>query len=281
MKKFFMVCRKNSLLTAGGLMLVILILIMIFGPSLCVNNPTKADYSQKLIPPCAQYPLGTDGLGRSVAARLVYAVRISMHIALTVLAFSCAIGCGIGIAAGYFGGAVDHILMRIVEIVLAFPGVILALAILGRLGGGVSNQIIALSLIRWPKFARLTRTEILLVRQTEYFEVARAMGNGHIRMIFRYILPNISSRIIVTAAMSIGPIVLASASLSFLGVGAQPPTPELGLMINEGRDFIRSAGYISLFPGLATALIALCFNLLGDGLNDLLNTKLREKVRAD
>jgi len=262
-------------------MLLVLLFVLAFGPRLCVHDPFQVDYKVKLLAPCAEYPFGTDGMGRSVAARVVYGLRSSMKIAAAVMVISCAAGVLIGVAAGYMGGAADLILMRMMEVVLAFPGTILALAILGTLGGGMKNQIIALALVRWTKYARMARDETMRLKKAEYMEAAVAMGNGRLRILLCYVLPNIMGQILVLATMSIGPIILSSATLSFLGLGIQPPNPELGLLINEGRDYIRSAGHISLFPGLVTALTALAFNLFGEGLNDYFDPRLKDKAVTD
>lgn len=273
--------QKHLLLWMGGLILVVLAFVLLFGPRLCVHDPFQVDYKVKLMPPCREYPFGTDGMGRSVAARVVYGLRSSIRIAMTVMLLSCAIGVCIGILSGYLGGIVDLIMMRVMEVVLAFPGTILALAILGTLGGGMRNQIVALTLVRWTKYARMARNETMMLKKAEYMEAAVAIGNGRLRILLRYILPDIMRQILVLATMSIGPIILSSATLSFLGLGIQPPNPELGLLINDGRDYIRSAGHISLFPGLVTALTALGFNLFGEGLNDYFDPRLKDKAVTD
>ena len=273
--------RKNLLLVAGGMILLILLFVLVFGPGLCVHDPLKVDYKVKLLAPCLEYPFGTDGMGRSVAARVVYGLRSSMKIALLVMAASCVTGVCIGVVSGYAGGIVDLFFMRLTEVVLAFPGTILALAILGTLGGGMRNQIIALALVRWTKYARMARDETIRLKRAEYMEAAVAIGNSRLRILVRYVLPGIMGQILVLATMSIGPIILSSATLSFLGLGIQPPNPELGLLINEGRDYIRSAGHISLFPGLVTAVTALGFNLFGEGLSDYFDPRLKEKAVTD
>ncbi|MCI8599949.1 MAG: ABC transporter permease [Lachnospiraceae bacterium] len=281
-----MKCRKfsvqrNLLLWIGGAILLVIIFVLVFGPSLCTHDPLKVDYTLKLRAPCREYPFGTDGMGRSVAARVVYGLRTSMKIAIVVMLISCVIGVCVGVLSGYVGGSVDLILMRVMEVVLAFPDTILALAILGTLGGGMKNQIIALALVRWTKYAKMARDETMRLKKEEYMEAAVAMGNGRFRIVLRYVLPGIIGQILVLATMSIGPIILSGATLSFLGLGVQLPNPELGLLINEGRDFIRSAGHISLFPGLVTALTALGFNLFGEGLNDYFDPRLKEKAVSD
>lgn len=273
--------QKRLLLILGGSILLVLAFVLVFGPQLCVHDPFQVNYKIKLLPPCPEYPFGTDGMGRSVAARVVYGLRASMKIAISVMLISSATGICIGVIAGYSGGIVDLFIMRVIEIMLAFPGTVLALAILGTFGGGMRNQILALSFVRWTKYARMARNETKKLKKAEYMEAAKAIGNSRTRILFRYVLPGIMGQLLVLATMSIGPTILSSATLSFLGLGIQPPNPELGLLMNDGRDYIRSAFHISLFPGLVTAVTALGFNLFGEGLNDYFDPRLKDRVVAD
>ncbi len=272
---------RNMLLCIGMVAVAFVLFILCFGPLLCHHDPEALDYSTKLLPPCAEFPFGTDSSGRCIMCRIIYGARTSIGVALAVVGISSVIGIIVGIIAGFAGGVVDNILMRIVEIMLSFPSLIFTLAVLGTIGSGTFNQIIAMSIVRWASFARFARTETKNIMSSEYMESAKAMGNSRIRVILRYIFPNIISNLLVIATLEIGPVLLAGAALSYLGMGAQIPSPEWGLMVNSGKEFIRQAPWITIFPGLATVLTALSFNLLGEGIGDMIDPHLREKAVAD
>jgi peptide/nickel transport system permease protein len=266
----------NRLLTLGGLAVAFLLLVALAAPFLAPHDPTATSLSSQLQPPSAEYPLGTDNLGRCILSRVIYGTRLSLLVSLTVVFLSAAGGIMAGLLAGCAGGIVDGLVMRAVDIMLSFPSIILALAIIAVFGPGTVNVIAALSLVHWTGYARLARGQVLAVKGKEYVESARAMGNGELSIVARYILPNILSPLLVMATLDIAHVILAAAGLSFLGLGLQPPTPEWGGMVNEGREFIRTAPYITLFPGLALMLAVLAFNLLGDGLRDALDPRLGE-----
>lgn len=273
--------KKNILFTIGLLLVGFIAVMFLFGPYFCTHDPEALDYSYKLLAPCREFPFGTDPSGRCILCRVIYGGRTSISVALTVVLISGFIGIIIGIISGYAGGAVDMVLMRIVEIMLSFPSLIFTLAVLGTIGNGTTNQIIAMSVVRWASFARFARTETKNIMSSDYMEAAKAMGNSQSRVIFRYIFPNIISNLLVIATLDIGPVLLAGAALSYLGLGAQIPSPEWGLMVNSGKEFIRDAQWITLFPGLATVFTALSFNLLGEGIGDMINPYMREKAVAD
>ena len=269
------------MLLAGIILLMLIAFATIAGPYLCMHEPNKVDYSLKCIPPCTEYIFGTDFCGRCVLCRVINGAHISIGVALIVVTVGACIGILVGIIAGYAGGAIDSVLMRFVEVMLSFPGTVFALAVLGTLGNGIPNQIVALTFVRWAHYARLARGETLRVMNSDYIEAAKAMGNGCGRIIFRYILPNIIGQIIVIASLSIGPVILAGAALSYLGLGAQIPSPEWGLMINTGRDYIRQAPWITLAPGMAAVITVLAFNIFGEGIGDYIDPRMKEKAEAE
>ena len=274
-------CRRNPLLALGMILVLFIAFVALIGPLLCTHDPNEINYSNKCISPCLEYPFGTDFNGRCVLSRVVNGAHISIGIALAVVCVGVFIGVTVGIVAGYAGGAVDSALMRLVEIMLSFPGTIFALAVLGTLGNGTVNQIIALTVVRWAHYARLARGETLTVMNSDYIKAAQAMGNGRFRIIYRYILPNIIGQVLVIATLSIGPVILAGAGLSYLGLGAQIPSPEWGLIINSGKDYIRQAPWITLAPGLAAVFTVLSFNILGEGVGDLIDPRLKERAEAE
>jgi peptide/nickel transport system permease protein len=237
--------------------------------------------SNAFIAPNAEYPLGTDNMGRCIYSRIIEGSRISLTTASAVVIISVAIGTFIGLISGYCGGKLDAIVMRVVDVFLAFPTIVFALAVSAFLGSGPVNLIIALSFIQWTRYARMARGEVILLKNAEYIEAARAIGNNRLQVMFKYLLPNVASKILIMMSLDIGSIILYCASLSFLGLGAQPPSPDWGAMISDGKDYLRFSPWMSLFPGLAVAFSALSFNMLGDGLRDLIDPRMRESVSAE
>ena len=273
--------KHNPVLVVGAVFVVFIVFIAIFGPFFCHHDYTKVNYSLKCLAPCHEYPFGTDSSGRCLLCRIINGAHISIGVGISVVFLSAFIGVLIGIISGYVGGTVDFIIMRFVEIILSFPGTIFALAVLGTIGNGIYNQIIALTLVRWAHYARFVRTETISIMSSEYIEAATALGNSRFRIAVRYVIPNIVSRVLVMLSISIGPTILAGAALSYLGLGAQIPSPEWGLLVSGGKEFIQSAPWITLFPGIVTAFAALAFNLLGEGIGDLLDPRLKERVVSD
>lgn len=273
--------RKNVILVVGVAMCAFLALVALFAPCLEVHDPLLMDMSQQFLPPSWEYPLGTDNLGRCILCRIVEGARISLVTACCVVVFSAIIGTAIGLVSGLAGGKVDTILMRIVDVFLAFPTIIFALAVSAILGSSQMNLIIALSCVMWTRFARVTRGEAVLLKNEEFIESARAIGNSTGAILVRYLLPNVASKVIVIVSLDVGSVILFCSSLSFLGLGAQPPTPDWGAMISEGKDYLRYSPWMSLFPGLAIAVSAIAFNLLGDGLRDRLDPRMREVIKAE
>lgn len=237
------------------------------------QDPTALDMEALLVGPEPRHPFGTDELGRDIFSRVIFGTRYALLIGVAVVLIEAVIGVVLGAAAAYFGGWPDAVLMRIVDVMLAVPTLVLALAIAGVLGGGLGNMILAIGVTGWREFARLIRGQVLIIRTSPYVEAARALGAGDLRVLARHVLPNALGTVIVFATLEMPSALLWAASLSFLGLGAQPPTPEWGAMVAEGRGFIGQAWWVSTFPGLAIMLTVLGFNFLGDGLRDLLDPR--------
>lgn len=273
--------RKNIILILGIIISIFIIGITIFAPFIEPHNPTKMELSQKFIPPCSEFILGTDHMGRDILSRIIEGSRVSLLTAVFVVAISVVIGLILGLISGYMGGTIDMIIMRIVDVLLAFPAIIFALAISTVLGTGQINLIIAICCIQWTRYARVARGEAILIKNSEYIEAAKAIGNNSFQIIVKYVFPNVISKILILASLDIGTIILYCASLSFLGLGAQPPSPDWGVMISEGKEYMQYAPWISISPGLAIAISALAFNMLGDGLRDMLDPRMNESIKAE
>jgi peptide/nickel transport system permease protein len=257
------------------LLAAVFILPALCAPWLAPHDPAALDLAGSLAPPSPAYPLGRDEQGADILSRLLYGARISLIVGGTTVIFSASIGVVVGLLAGYFGGWVEQALMRLVDVLLAFPGLLLAIALVAVLGPGLGNVVIALSALGWTGFARLVRGQVLSVKGEDYVLAAHALGVGPWRMMFRHILPNIMAPVIVQASFAIAGAVLSEASLSFLGLGVPPGTPSWGAMLSEGKYVMVEAPHVSLFPGLAIMGVVLGFNLLGDVLNDYLDPKRR------
>jgi len=251
------------------------LLTAILAPVLTPYDPSDQNMSIKLQSPSWEHPFGTDQFGRDIASRVLYGSRIAVHIILIVTLISGSLGVAIGTIAGYFGGWVDEVLMRLTDTFLAFPQLILAMAIAAMLGPSIGNVILAISFVNWTTYARLARAEALRTRGQAYIESIRSMGAGDFRIMFLHILPMSISPVLVQLTLRMGTIIITAASLGFLGLGAQPPSPEWGVMVSDGRSFLIDQWWISTFPGIAIALVVLGFNLLGDGVRDMLDPRLR------
>ncbi len=273
--------QKNIMLTLGCIFSTAIIIVAIFAPVLEPYDPTKMDLTLKFIPPSPAHLFGTDNMGRDVLSRIIEGSRISLSTAFMVVIFSACMGTLVGLISGFWGGKVDMIFMRIVDVLLAFPTIIFALAISTILGTGAINLVIAICCIQWTSYARVSRGEVILLKNAEYIEAAKAIGNNSFQVMFKYFLPNIVSKILILASLNIGSIILYCASLSFLGLGAQPPSPDWGAMISDGKEYMRYAPWMAIFPGLAIAAAALTFNMLGDGVRDLLDPRMRESVKTE
>ena len=267
--------RKSPLTMLGMTLAISLILFAILAPYIAKQDPIEQDPSKRLLPPSPEHPFGTDQLGRDIFSRVIWGSRISLTIAVIVVAISFSTGTVLGIVAGYFGGKVDELLMRITDMFMAFPRLILAMAVAAALGPGIFNTVIAMAFVSWVYYARLSRASTLQVREEMFVEAARAIGASNLRILFKHILPVTISPVIVQATLDMGGAILTAAALGFLGLGVQPPTPEWGVMVSEGRRFITEQWWVSTFPGFAILLATLGFNLLGDGINDILNVRSR------
>lgn len=268
---------RNRTAAIGLIIVLFLVFVAVFAPVLAPHHPYEQNLEKALLPPCREYPFGTDDLGRCVFSRIIFGTRISLQIGVTVTAITASIGVIMGLIAGYYGRLVDEIIMRLVDILLAFPGLVLALAIAGLLGPGLFNVMFALAVVGWMGYARVVRGAVLAVKEKEFIESAKAIGAKDLYILLRHILPNVSAPVIVMATLGIGYVILAAAGLSFLGLGAQPPTPVWGAMLNSGKAFMRTAPHLTIFPGLAIMITVMAFNFLGDGLRDLLDPRLKER----
>ena len=268
--------RGNRLMVVGTCIIAVLLLIAAIAPLLATHGPYEQTSKDRLQPPSAQYLLGTDSLGRDIYSRIVYGSRVTLLIAFLVAAISTPLGMAIGVVSGYFGGALDEILMRTSDVFLAFPKLILAIAFAAALGPGVENAIVAISVANWPSYARLARAETLSVKNNEYIQAMRVLGLDNLRIMVGHIMPMCLSSIIVRMSLDMGAIILTAAGLGFLGLGAQPPTPEWGLMVSDGRDFLVDQWWVSTLPGIAILIVVVGFNLLGDGIRDILDPHQRQ-----
>jgi peptide/nickel transport system permease protein len=267
--------RRHRLAMLGLAIIAGIVLLAVFAPVVSPADPLAIDYAHAAVPPgVAGHPLGTDAVGRDILARLIFGTRISLQVGFIAVGIAATIGTTVGLVAGYRGGVIDNVLMRTVDVFIAFPVIVLAIAIIAVLGPNLVNVIIALGLVAWTTYARVVRGQVLVLREQDFVQAARAMGTSDGRIIVRHILPNTLAPIIVLATVGIAAAIIAEAALSFLGLGVQPPTPSWGTMLNEGRGFLRTAPHISTFPGLAIMVTVLGFNFLGDGLRDALDPRL-------
>jgi peptide/nickel transport system permease protein len=258
-----------------GMVVVILVLLMaIFAPIIAPYEPS-AQAARRLLPPSGEHLMGTDELGRDVFSRIVYGARTSLYVGLLSVSVASILGITIGVLAGYIGGNFDTVIMRIVDIIFAFPTLVLAIVIAGLLGPSLTNAMIAIAVVFSPNFARVARSSVLTVKNEMYLEAAHVIGGRQGHVIWRHILPNIMAPLIVLATLSLSLAILAEAGLSFLGLGTQPPNSAWGLMLSQGRRFMEISPGLAIFPGLAIMITVLAFNFLGDGLRDALDPRLR------
>lgn len=267
--------KKTKLALIGTIIIGIFLLIALFAPLLAPYDPIATDLSRKLEAPSAEHPFGLDQFGRDVLSRVIMGTRIEVQIIFIISIISIIIGLIVGIVAGYFGGMVDEILMRITDIFLAFPRLVLAMAFAAALRPTLTNAIVAISLVEWTVYARLARAEAVKVRSQPYIEAIRAIGASDIKIMLFHVLPMSISPVIVQLTMRMGTIILTAASLGFLGLGAQPPLPEWGAIVSDGRSYLMNNWWITAFPGMAIAITVLGFNLLGDGVRDILDPRIR------
>jgi len=271
--------KKNKFLSNRGFVIfsilaLLIVLAAVLAPVLCgSHSPTAGSLADAIKPPCAEHPFGTDKMGRDIFARVIYGARTSLSSTFVLVFVIFAVGTVLGVVSGYFGGWVDAVIMRIADMMIAFPGLVLAIAVAGMLGASTRNAVIAISLVSWPKYARLARSLVMKIRHTDFVAAATVTGSRTMYMLTRYMFPNTITTLVITAATDIGSMMMELAALSFLGFGAQPPTPEWGSMLNEGRNFMQSAPWMMIFPGLAIFITVVVFNMLGDNLRDILDPR--------
>ena len=266
--------RNKVAMVALGV-LIVLVCVAFFAGPIAPHDPLTVLAGESLKPPSAARPMGTDLLGRDVLSRVIHGGRASLLVGFVAVAISASVGVLLGLAAGYFGRRVDNVIMRFIDMLLAFPGILLALTIVAFLGPGLTNTMIAVGISLIPNFARLVRGSVLSIKESLYVQAAECVGCGHGRIMFRHILPNALAPVLVLASLAYGWSILNAAGLSFLGLGAQPPTPEWGLMLSDGRGLLREAPWLTIFPGLAIMTTVLSANLVGDALRDALDPRLR------
>jgi peptide/nickel transport system permease protein len=263
---------RNPAAIVGLVLITVLVLVAVLA-SVISPDPIAQDLGQRLQPPSSKHWLGTDQLGRSVWGRVAHGAALSLQVGVVVTLISVSVGVLVGLLAGTFGGIWDNVLMRVTDIFFAFPSLILAMAIAAALGPSLTNTIIAVALVNWPSYARLVRAQALALREREFVEAARAIGTSRLGIALRHVLPNTLTPVLIQASFDIGQAILTAAGLSFIGFGAQPPTPEWGAMVSETRNFISEAPWASSAPAIAILLAVLAFNLVGDGLRDALDPR--------
>ena len=267
--------RKSWGALLGAAIIALILFAALFAPVIARSDPLAQDFALQTLPPSVAHPMGTDKLGRDIFSRVVYGARISIRIGFVAVGLAISAGTIIGVLAGYGGGRLDALLMSAMDVMLAFPPIILAIAITTILGPSINNLMLAVGIVYIPQYARLARSSVLSVKELEYIEAARALGTSTLRILARHIVPNILAPLLVQATLGIATAELEAAGLSYLGLGARPPAPEWGAMLNDARDFWIGAPWALIFPGLAITTIVLGFNLLGDGLRDALDVQQR------
>lgn len=275
-KKSFV--KRYPVFTVFAVLALLIILAAIFAPVICGGiNPMKGHIANSILPPSAEHIFGTDKMGRDIFARVIYGARATLTSTLSLVMIVFLTGTILGVISGYFGGLIDIVIMRLADMMIAFPGLVLAIAVAGLMGPSQRNAVIAIAIVTWPKYARLARSMVLKIRHTEYVDAAIVTGTRTPRMLFRYMLPNALPTLVITAATDIGSMTMELAALSFLGFGSKT-VPEWGSMLNEGRNFMESAPWMMIFPGLAIFITVVVFNMMGDALRDILDPRSKENV---
>ena len=267
---------KNPTATVGFIIFILLVIMAIAAPYVTPYGYAQMNMKETFMSPCLAHPLATDNLGRDMLSRIMYGARYSLSMGFAAVAFSALIGIVIGAFVGYFGGTLDNLVMRFLDIFQSIPGMLLTIAISTAMGSGVFNTILAISISRIPGLARITRSAVMKIRGDEFLEAAEAIGCSHVRRIFVHVLPNSLAPVIVEVTMGIANTIMSLASLSYIGLGVQPPIPEWGALLSAGKGYIRTYPYLIIFPGIAIALTVLALNLAGDGLRDALDPKLKQ-----
>jgi ABC-type dipeptide/oligopeptide/nickel transport system permease subunit len=260
---------------AGGAVIVLLVVMGIAGPWIAPYDPLDQDLAKSLLGPSWAHWFGTDSFGRDILSRVLYGARISLIVGIASQGIAFSLGVAMGLVSGYYGGRVDSVIMRLADVTLAFPTLLLLIAITAAFQPGLTVVFVAIGVVGWAGLARLVRSQTLVVRELDFVQAARALGMNDLRLLARHVLPNTLAPAIIAVTLGMAGAILLEAALSFIGLGAQPPTPSWGSMISDGRDFLRTAPWISVFPGLAIGLVVLGFNLFGDGLRDAMDPRLR------
>ncbi|MEW6547615.1 MAG: ABC transporter permease [Bacillota bacterium] len=267
--------RRHRLALAGAVIIILLYIVAIFAPFLAPYDPYAVDPARRLELPSAAHPMGLDELGRDVLSRVMYGTRVSLTVGFIAAGISLVVGVFLGALGGYYGGVVDNVIMRIVDVLMSVPEFLLIIAIVAAVGPSLTTVMLVIGLTHWSGYARVTRGSVLSLRSREFVEAARALGGSNLLIILKHIVPNCLAPVIVLATLNVAGAILIESSLSFLGFGAQPPTASWGSILNAGRQYMRRAPHIALFPGLAITITVLAFNLLGDGLRDALDPKMK------
>ena len=278
----FRLVKKSPLTTAGASIVILITLTALLAPWIAPypHDIGVTHIQKRFQPPSLAHFFGTDALGRDIFSRIIFGARISLEVGILAIGLALLIGVPLGVVAGYSGGAIDEVIMRTTDIFLSFPSLLLAMAISAILGPNLKNAMIAIAIAWWPWYTRLVRSEAISIKERDYVAAAKGVGASWIRIIFKHVLPNSLTPIIIQASMDFGSVILTCASLSFLGLGAQPPTPEWGLMISTGRTFFLTKWWIVTFPGIAIFITVLSFNLVGDGLREILDPKMRRRRKV-
>lgn len=271
--------KNKKFVVIWGVLLCCLLLAALFPGVFASHNPEKADLASKFLPAGGEYPLGTDHMGRCILCRLIYGARTSLFVAGAVVVLTALAGTTVGMFSGYYGGKVDTVLMRIVDVFLGFPSFLFTLAFVGMFGGGTRNLILVLSAFGWMHYARVVRSEILVLREKEFIQAEKGMGAGNLYIMMRHILPNIIASVLVIMTMEAGSIILSVSGLSFLGIGVQPPTPEWGYMLNDAKTYLSAQPELMFYPGLAIMITIIIFNFFGDSLRDAMDVKSSRLVK--
>lgn len=275
-KDFFQLITQSKSVLIGGAFVLVVVICAIFAPVISTHDPYEMNMSERLLTPMEDgHILGTDQYGRDLFSRIIYGARVSLEVGLVSVVLAMVIGVTLGLVSGYYGGWVDTLIMRIVDIFLSFPVLLLAIALVAALGPGIENVILALGFVYWTNYARIVRANVLAIKEEEYIQAAKTIGSNDFRIIFLNILPNCLAPIVVVATLGLGTAIVSEATLSFLGLGIQPPESSWGWTLAFGMKFIREAPHLSVYPGLAIMFTVLGFNLLGDGIRDLTDSKLK------
>lgn len=278
MKAVLLELVKNKRALIGLIILLLFMAIALTAPVIAPHDPLEQNISQKLLGPCMEYPFGTDEYGRCVFSRVLFGARTSLLVGLIIVAITAFIGTLIGLLAGFYGGVIDNLLVCVIDTFIALPGIVLAIVIASILNPGIFSIVIALSITGWVSYARVVRSSVLEAKEKEFIQAAKALGAGNSYIIFRHIFPNVLASVIVLAMLGLGMAILIVSGFGFLGLGVQPPMPEWGYMLREGRSFMRSAPYLTIFPGLAIMLTITGSNLIGDALRDIFDPRMKQSI---